>query len=266
MIIDIHGHIGNINFSPHWGKNFVQVEKICETAGVDYCVVSAARSIMYDVREGNKETLEAVEKSKRLLGYMVANPLYPESLEDLRHIKEKKKIVGVKLHPDYHGYDLNSKVSREFIDKVAKQTPLILFHTSCMPRTAFSSAEKICKIAKEYPETIFISAHLAGIYQNPLYPYFPNLEGVEKVLEYNLDNLYIDTAHYLMYVYEGVMEKVVDYIGADRIVFGTDIPLQGELQIKFAIEVIKKLSIPEDDKRKILGGNAKRCLDFRKEA
>ncbi len=260
MIIDIHGHIGNINFSPYWNKSFEQVEEICEKAGVDYCVVSAARSIMYDVREGNKEVLEAVKKSKRLLGYTVVNPLYPDSLEDLRYIKDEKKIVGVKMHPDYHGYDLGSKIAREFMDKVVKKTSLILFHTSCMSGTAFSSADKICRIARDYPETTFISAHLAGIYQNPLYPYFPNMEGVEKVLEYNLNNLYIDTAHYLMYVYEGAMEKVVDYLGADKIVFGTDVPLQGELQIRFAIEVIKKLKIRGEDKRKILSGTAKKIL------
>lgn len=263
MIIDIHGHIGNINFNPYWRADANKVVAILKAAGVDYCIVSAARSLMYDVCEGNKEVLDAVKKYKTLLGYMTVNPLFPESLQDLKHIKERQRIIGVKFHPDYHGYDLGSKIAREFIDKVVKQTSLMLFHTSCMPGTGFANIEKICKISKEYPEIIFIAAHMAGIYQNSLYPYFPNLEGIEKVLEYNLDNLYVDTAHYLCYVYEGVMENAVKLLGADKIVFGTDVPLQGKLQIKFAIASIKNLNIVKSEKEKILGGNAERIINFK---
>jgi predicted TIM-barrel fold metal-dependent hydrolase len=101
---------------------------------------------------------------------------------------------------------------------------------------------------------------MAGIYQNGNYPYFPNLKGCEEVAAMKLDNVYIDTAHYLMYVYPGVMERMVGLAGADHIVFGTDTPLQGPMQMRFAIETIRALKISNADKDKMLGGNAKKIL------
>ncbi len=79
-------------------------------------------------------------------------------------------------------------------------------------------------------------------------------------MQMNLSNVYIDTAHYLMYVYPGVMEKMYTIAGADHIVFGTDAPLQGPMQMRFAIEVIQAMDIPDGDKAKILYKNAQKVL------
>ena len=129
-----------------------------------------------------------------------------------------------------------------------------------MPGTGFAAATRIAAIAERHPNTNFIIAHMAGIYQNSLYPYFPNLQGCEEIAGLNLKNVYVDTAHHLMYVYPGVMQKMVDILGADQIVFGTDTPLQGPMQIRFAIETIQSLDIPESEKEKILSGNARKIL------
>lgn len=258
MIIDIHGHIGNVNLHPDWAADAGEVDRIRKAAGVDRVVASSAMSIMYDVRAGNSEMIEAVGKYGNIKGYMVVNPLFPDSLDDLDHAGENPGIVGCKIHPDYHGYDVLSPVSRKFIEKVVKKTGLVLFHTSCMPGLSFSSADSLCRVARDHPETDFVLAHLAGIFQNPLYPYFVNISGAEKVAEWGLDNVYIDSAHFLMYAYKGVMERVYSCLGADRILFGTDVPLQSEMQVRFALEAIRAMDIPREDKDKILGGNALR--------
>jgi predicted TIM-barrel fold metal-dependent hydrolase len=56
------------------------------------------------------------------------------------------------------------------------------------------------------------------------------------------------------------MEKMVELAGTDYIVFGTDVPLQGSMQMRFAIEIIQALDIPQADKDKILYGNAQKIL------
>lgn len=53
---------------------------------------------------------------------------------------------------------------------------------------------------------------------------------------------------------------MVEIVGADHIVFGTDVPLQGPMQMRFAIEVIQALDIPQLDKEKILCANAQKIL------
>lgn len=260
MIIDIHGHLGNINQAPFWAADARQLDQACDQAGVDLLCVSSARSLMYDVREGNAELDRALAQSKRLIGYVTVNPVFPESAQDLQLLEQNSKFKGAKAHPDYHGYDMASPRALAFLDEVADRVPLMLFHVSCMPGTGFAPAIRIAQFAKRHPRTNFVLAHMAGIFQNSVYPYFPNLQGCEDVAAMRLQNVYIDTAHFLMYVYPGVMQSMVEIVGADHIVFGTDAPLQGPAQMRFAIQTIQSLDIPDAQKQSILGDNARRLL------
>ena len=260
MVIDIHGHLGNINFAKFWQADAATLERYCHESGVDYLCVSSSRSIMYDVREGNAELDRALKETEHLLGYTVVSPTFPESLEDLKYLKMNPKFKGVKVHPDYHGYVLSTPSNRDFVEAVADQVPMMLFHVSCMPGTGFSPARTVAEIARNHPGTKFVLAHVAGLFQNGNYPFFPNMDSLEQVMEIAGDNVYIDTAHYLIYVYPGVMEKMVKIATADHIVFGTDVPLQGPMQMRFALEAVKALEIPDSEKEKILSGNAKKIL------
>lgn len=260
MIIDIHGHLGNINQAPFWAADAATLEAYCDDAGVDLLCISSAKSLMYDVCEGNAEMNAALKGSQKLLGYIVVNPVFRATENDLVLLKENSKFCGIKVHPDYHGYDLASHAVAEFIDRIADEARLMLCHVSCMPGTGFASAISVARFAQRHPKTNFVLAHMGGIYQNGNYPYFPNLQGCEDVAAMKLDNVYFDTAHYLMYVYPGVMKKMVEIAGADHIVFGTDVPLQGPMQMRFAIETIRALNIPGADREKILSGNAKHLL------
>jgi uncharacterized protein len=260
MIIDLHGHIGNINQAPFWAADEKCLETYCDEANVDLLCISSSKSLMYDAQEGNAELDIALNNSDKLLGYVVVNPIFPESIADLQLLNSNPKFKGVKIHPDYHGFDMASPQVISFLDGVAEQVDLMLFHVSCMPGTGFADAMRVAQFAARHPETNFILAHMAGIFQNGHYPYFPNLQGCENVAALGLDNVYIDTAHYLMYVYPGVMAKMVELVGADHIVFGTDVPLQGPMQMRFAIEIIEALDIPQVDKEKILYANAQKIL------
>ncbi len=260
MIIDIHGHLGNINFAPFWAADAARLEQYAGEAGIDRLCVSSARALMYDTSEGNRELDAALSCTTRLLGYVTVNPMFPETINDLALLENTPKFIGAKAHPDYHGYHVSSRVARDFLDAVAERVPLMLFHVSCMPGTGFADAGAILDFAERHPRTTIVMAHLAGIFQNPVYPYFPNLSGLEKVAERRLDNVYVDTAHTLMYVYPGVMERMVELLGADHIVFGTDVPLQGPMQMRFALEIIRALKLPAAETAKMLGGNAEKIL------
>ena len=256
MVIDVHGHLGNINFSTFWQADAKRLEEYCVQAGTDIVCLSSSRAIMYDVHEGNMELDAALKESERFLGYVVVSPTFPDSVKDLSLLQSNSKFKGVKIHPDYNGYVLATKSNRRFVEEVADKTPMMLFHVSCMPGTGFSDPLVVASIAKNHPGTKFILAHMAGTYQNGNYPYFPNLDSLEAVMDMNLDNVFIDTAHYLMYVYPGVMEKMLSICGADHIVYGTDVPLQGPMQMRFAREVIEALPTSQENKDKILFKNA----------
>ncbi|MDD3927961.1 MAG: amidohydrolase family protein [bacterium] len=255
-VIDIHGHIGNINIHPGWAGDAAMVHDIAVQSGISRVVVSSAMALQYDVEAGNREVMEAIDKYESLRGYAVVNPLLPSTLESLPEILGHPRMVGCKLHPDYHGYSTESPLFYRTVEKIAATAKVILCHVSCMPGTAFSTAESICRIAADFPDTKFILAHCAGIYQNGLYPYYPNYSGLEKMAGYGLPNVWADIAHYLVYVYPMVVPDIVGIAGADRLLFGTDMPLQGPLQCRFAVEAVMQADIGRVAKERILYRNA----------
>ena len=67
-IIDIHGHLGNINFVPFWAADADKLAAYCRESGVTKLCLSASRAIMYDVREGNAELDAALKAKERVVG------------------------------------------------------------------------------------------------------------------------------------------------------------------------------------------------------
>ena len=94
MIIDIHGHLGNINFARFWQADAPTLERYCDESNTDLLCLSSSRSIMYDVREGNAELDKALKETEKLLGYVVVSPTFPESLADLSYLKTNPKFKG----------------------------------------------------------------------------------------------------------------------------------------------------------------------------
>ena len=77
MIIDIHGHLGNINFAKFWQADAPTLERYCDESNTDLLCLSSSRSIMYDIREGNAELDQALQNTGKLLGYVVYSPVLP---------------------------------------------------------------------------------------------------------------------------------------------------------------------------------------------
>ena len=56
---------------------------------------------------------------------------------------------------------------------------------------------------------------------------------------------------------------MVDLAGADHVVFGTDAPLQGPMQMRFMAELVDSLDNPQSDKDKIFYKNAEKILNVK---
>ena len=261
--IDIHGHLGNINFSEFWQADAERLVQYMRKSNTEKLCLSASRAIMYDIKEGNAELDDVLKRYDEFYGYVVISPTFPNTVDELHYLQDNPKFRGVKIHPDYHGYDLATPSNYRFVDAIADKTPMMLFHVSCMPGTGFSQAATVVSIAKNHPNTNFVLAHCAGLFQNGSYPFFPNMDSLERICDAGLPpNVWIDTAHYLLYAYQTIMAKMVRLAGAKHVVFGTDCPLQGDMQMRFAQEVVLALDIPKAQKEAILRGNAKKILNL----
>jgi predicted TIM-barrel fold metal-dependent hydrolase len=104
----------------------------------------------------------------------------------------------------------------------------------------------MAKLGKRYPGTTFIFAHAGMVW----------VKALQAVKPY--PNLYLDVSGFDPE--RGIVEKAVDVLGAERVLFGSDAPGR-----TYAAQLAKVLyaDISESDKELILGGNAVRLLDLR---
>ena len=118
---------------------------------------------------------------------------------------------------------------------------------------------------ERYPTLKIVTHHLGGgllpFFNNRFMIKFPNLKHhLRKPLSESLERVYADTA------VDGTAAALPcghAFFGTERMLFGTDYPFSpenGEVYLKENLEILKAINLPEEDKAKILGGNAKRLL------
>lgn len=118
---------------------------------------------------------------------------------------------------------------------------------------------------ERFPTLKIVTHHLGGgmfpFYHNRFNIKFPNLKSnLKKPVADSLERIYGDTA------VDGTAAALPcghAFFGSERMLFGTDYPFSpedGELYLRENLRIVKEMSLPEDDKAKILGGNARKLL------
>ena len=109
-----------------------------------------------------------------------------------------------------------------------------------------SIERRYAALVKRFPRVRWVIAHGGGGQQGAL-------QAARA-----LPNVYVETCGSgLSY---GGIERSVKVAGADRVLFGTDMPLLDGIQ---QLAKIATADISEEDKKKVLGGNAARLLGLR---
>jgi uncharacterized protein len=114
------------------------------------------------------------------------------------------------------------------------------------------------RLAQRFPDAKFIFAHWGG--GIPFYELNPRVRPCLK-------NVWYDTAASPLLYDARVFRQVVDLIGADRILFGSDYPLLlyprkiREPAFDRFLEEIAGAGLTAEEKEKILGANFRRLVD-----
>ena len=238
MLIDSHIHLGSFSVSyPFAESREEKVIQMLRDEGVDYALSSSTKALHYDCVEGNAETLAAAKKYKEIIPLLVVNAWHEEqSLKDLEQFHEHG-YVGVKIHPDCHNYPINSAAAAPILEFCEREGIPVLTHST--GENPLSGAGPIKEVAEKFSDLKLIVGH-GGI--------FSDRQVAQVIKDY--PQLYLE----ISVEYEaGKLERSVEMIGPDRIMFGSDCPLHNPSVVFQRVKVMK---LSQEDEDKIFWKNA----------
>ena len=161
------------------------------------------------------------------------------------------------MRPDMQLFDFSDEALMTPLFEVLKRHRLILLtHASEPVGHSYAgkgsvTPETLYPFLASAPELPIVCAHWGG--GLPFYALMPE---VKK----EMDNVYFDTAASPFIYSPEVYRQVIQLVGAEKILFGSDYPL---LEPKRLIKEIGSLNLPEQTRDQILAGNAQRLLGIK---
>ena len=205
-------------------------------------------------REQHRPVIEAIRRyPDRLVGTFMLNPHLgvDAGLAELRRLVAEDGFRMVKLHPTAHAY---WPKARDFTDPVLEEAALldipVLIHTGDPP---FAVPALMEPLAADHPGTTVILAHLG----TQKIGYADDAINVAR----HCDNVYLETG----WGHQPRVAEAVQAIGAGRMVFGSDCPVQDPCSQLRIIETLTRdgplgINLSRSDMEAIMGDNLARLL------
>ncbi|MCM8769937.1 MAG: amidohydrolase family protein [Candidatus Omnitrophica bacterium] len=243
-VCDLHGHMG-----PIAGIHlpYCEADDMAEhlrKRGVKRLVFSHHGALMSpDI--GNQASRLAVEKYPDLFrAYLGFNPHYPEVFEEEIKTWTREVFAGLKFLSDYHLVKLSDDRYRPAWEFAHSMKLPVLIHT--WGGSSFDGPEQIRLVARNYSSAWILLGHSC-------HGDWP--QAISLVKEF--PNVYLELCAVLDE--RGILEKIVEEIGADRIIFGTDFPW---FSYSYYLGALLDAEIGDQARRKILSENALRVIPF----
>ncbi|MFW6060141.1 MAG: amidohydrolase family protein [Phycisphaeraceae bacterium] len=233
---DCHGHLSlHCNHYHIPDHELDEIVREMDRLGVEKVCVFGLSGVFSDEQPDNDYVAEAVRRyPERFVGFTLVNPF--RGPEEMRRELERGAAMGmrgVKLIPSYQGYPEEGPNIDVACQWAHERGELILNHE-------WGSPEQMRRLVTTYPNACFLTGHTTTKY-------------AEVMREH--ENLYVCSCPLLG---PRACEQVVEAIGAERFMFGSDLT---DLPIAWGLGPILLARISAEEKRLILGGNLARLLE-----
>ena len=255
MIIDAHIHIGAMYSFYNYQRSLDDLLEVMDLLHIRYAISSHSAALLHgDLALGVEESLRAYESSGgRILSYHLFNPWIPERcLKVMDKYNDRAIFKGIKIHPSWHGVPADDE-RFDVVWQYAREHGLVLkSHTWDIsltnPIQRYSFPALFETYLERYPQVPFIFAHSGG-----------HPRGIREAARLGklFENTYFDTAGDIFHA--RFVEYLVETVGAERILFGSDYAMMDPRQMMGAV-LGAELSL--EAKTKILRGNAARLFDI----
>lgn len=202
--------------------------------------------------ETNDYIMESVARySDRLIGFGTAAPAFPDSAarEIERCARGGMRGIG-EMRLDSRLFDANDQETLgSFVNDVIGSRLILLLHSSepvghVYPGKGDTTPDRLYSLITRFPQLTLVCAHWGG--GLPFYAHMPEVKET-------LSNVLFDTAASPFLYDPGIYTQVIQALGPQSVLFGTDYPLLSPSRL---LNQIEALDLDPETRQKILSGNA----------
>ncbi|MHC4441585.1 MAG: amidohydrolase family protein [Planctomycetota bacterium] len=247
MLIDVNAFFGHWPYWPLPHTSGESVLGLMDRFGIDRAAMASLRGLHGDWQEANAETLAlTLAHPDRLIPIACMSPMKGGGGSSLRELVEQG-FCGIRLYPLLlQGYSLRS----QFVDEVCSvagelEVPVIV-PTRPMMNYRFPTLpfDDIADLAQRHPQTPLI---LSG--PNYLLEFQSAIEAMQRC-----PNMVIEIS--CMQGFQA-LARMVEAVGADRVLFGTGLPLHYPA---CNLAKLQHAKIPENQRQSVGSKNALRLF------
>jgi predicted TIM-barrel fold metal-dependent hydrolase len=237
-VIDAHAHLGRWFSTYIHAGDAASMVRSMDRLGIESTAIIAFDAIAADYKGGNDQVRAAMNDFPgRFLGYATVDPNdWRGMTAELERCFGQLGFHAIKFHCDTHGCPADSDRYQPALEYANAHRKAVLIHgriTEAMLRS--------------YPNAQFLSAHV-GAWDGAA-PHY----AIELCRDY--PNLHCELCSSV--VHTGALERLVELVGADRVVHGSDTPL---MDAGYQLGRVTTARLGDDDKRLILRDNARRLF------
>ena len=248
-VIDFHNHAGSARRAGIYAQPDAYV-KVMDAAGVDRACINC---IWFgDASHGNDLVASFMAAyPDRFVGVAFVTPFYPEqAIQELERAFDTLGLTFLKIYPDYFAKPQDDPAYFPIFEWCNDRGIVVMSHAAYVfEEKSVMVPEKYAALHKRFPKIKWVLAH-AGAGGGGLSRARGSVDAARQV-----PNVYLETA--AASVEPGALEWVVEQVGADRVLYGSDMPL---FDMRNQVGRIVTADISDEDKRKILGLNAIKLL------
>ena len=241
MIIDAHAHC-DVRFG--WVHTPEVILRVMDEGGIDKACITGLADVPGDDDNAYDRFLAALRAhpDRLVAGYLRINPWYEDRARELliRSVREDG-IKGMKLHPTTIILPPNSPAVIEFVRLAGELEVPVLIHSGDDPNAL---PLQIGQCAAACPETNIIMGHMGGVFY---------WEDAVRVAE-RYPNVYLDPSGNPL---PDIVRRGVNAVGAERVVFGTDMPAMHPL---VELKKIEFAGLRDEERSLICAGNIARLM------
>jgi len=241
-IVDVHAHWGSWHF-PSRCHGREDLYRILDAAGIEKVVLSSTLALQLDLRRGNAELAQLVERDgeRRLFAAVVVNPRQREqSLADLRRFARHERFLAVKYHPHYSRTPTSAPETMELVAAAREEG----FNAFMLHTYGAAEARDNLEILRRHPQAVLFLFHMGG----------PEPEAAAEAAR-PYPNALLEPSS--TPASRGKIARALEAVGAERVVFGTDLTLLSPFH---TLGMVLEENLEEAVLRKVLRDNALRLL------